>query len=131
MKYLLDSGVWLWSIDAVERISRVGREILESGREEIYFSAATAWELTLKASIGKLKLPAEPSQCIPAFANRQGLRSLPVTHLHAVKVYGLPPHHRDPFDRLLIAQAIEEKMVVLTADHAFEKYPIDLVWCGK
>ena len=131
MKYLLDSGVWLWSIGAVERISRAGREIIENGQEEIYFSAAIAWELTIKASIGKLKLPAKPGQCIPAFANRQGLRSLPVTQLHAVKVYDLPAHHRDPFDRLLIAQAIEENMVILTADTAFKKYPIDLVWCGK
>ena len=130
MKYLLDSGVWVWSIDAVERIGRAGREILQSGQEEIYFSAASVWELTIKASIGKLKLPSEPGQCIPAFAAKQGLRPLPITQVHAVRVYSLPLHHHDPFDRLLIAQALEEEMAILTADPVFKKYPVDLVWCG-
>jgi PIN domain nuclease of toxin-antitoxin system len=54
-----------------------------------------------------------------------------VTHMHAVKVYDLPSHHADPFDRLIIAQALVEKMTVLTSDRIFEKYPIDVVWCGK
>ena len=62
---------------------------------------------------------------------KQGLFSLAVTHLHAVKVYDLPSHHADPFDRLIIAQAIVEEMTVLTSDREFEKYPIDVIWCGK
>jgi PIN domain nuclease of toxin-antitoxin system len=61
---------------------------------------------------------------------RQGLRSLPVTHLHAVKVYDLPLHHQDPFDRLIIAQAIVEGMTILTSDSDFRKYPVEVVWCG-
>jgi PIN domain nuclease of toxin-antitoxin system len=131
MRYLLDSMVWLWSIDSVGKINEACREILENGREEIYFSAATAWELSIKAGLGKLHLPGPPAQCIPAFIAKQGLRPLPVTHLHAVKVYDLPPHHQDPFDRLIIAQALEEEMVILTSDRAFKKYPVELVWCGK
>jgi PIN domain nuclease of toxin-antitoxin system len=131
VKYLLDSVVWLWSIDPVDKISRAGREILESGQEEIYFSAATAWELGIKMRLGKLQLPSPPAQCIPAFMTKQGLRPLPVTHTHAFKVYDLPLHHNDPFDRLIIAQALVEEMVILTSDHAFEKYPVELVWCGK
>src|ERR1700734_2894806 len=94
-------------------------EILENGREEIYFSAATAWELSIKARLGKLHLPGPPAQCIPAFMAKQGLRSLPVTHAHAAKVYDLPPYHQDPFDHLIIAQAITETMTVLTADRDF------------
>jgi PIN domain nuclease of toxin-antitoxin system len=62
---------------------------------------------------------------------KQGLRPLPVTHLHAVKVYDLPLHHHDPFDRLIIAQAISEEMTVLTADSDFRKYPVKLLWCGR
>jgi PIN domain nuclease of toxin-antitoxin system len=131
MKYLLDTVVWLWSLDAVERINATGREILESGEEEIYFSAATAWEVSIKAGLGKLKLPASPYTCVTAFTEKQSLRSLPITSLHAVKVYDLAPHHRDPFDRLIIAQAMVEEMTVLTADRDFEKYPIDIAWCGK
>ena len=131
MKYLIDTVVWLWSLDSLQRVSRRGMEILNSGAEEIYFSAATAWEVSIKASLGKLKLPSPPATCVPAFTARQGLRQLPVTYLHAVKVYELPPHHRDPFDRLIIAQAMVENMAVLTADKDFAKYPVDVVWCGK
>jgi PIN domain nuclease of toxin-antitoxin system len=131
MRYLLDSVVWLWSVGALEKMNRACLEILENGREEIYFSAATAWELTIKARLGKLHLPGPPAQCIPAFIAKQGLRPLPVTHLHAVSVYDLAPHHRDPFDRLIIAQAIAEEMTILTADRVFGKYPVDVLWCGK
>lgn len=131
MKYLLDSVIWLWSIAALEKMNKTCLEILENGREEIYFSAATAWELSIKARLGKLHLPGPPAQCIPAFMAKQGLRPLPVTHLHAVGVYDLPPHHQDPFDRLIIAQAIAEEMTVLTADRIFGKYPVDMLWCGK
>jgi PIN domain nuclease of toxin-antitoxin system len=131
MKYLLDTVIWLWSIGSVEKMNEACREILENGREEIYFSAAAAWELSIKARLGKLHLPGPPAQCIPAFMAKQGLRPLPVTHLHAVKVYDLPLHHEDPFDRLIIAQAITEEMTVLTADRAFRKYPVEVLWCGK
>jgi len=130
MKYLLDSVIWVWSISAVERINSAGREILENGREEIYFSAASSWELSIKMRLGKLVLPGPPAQCIPEFMAKQGLRPLPVTHLHAVKVYDLPLHHQDPFDRLLIAQAIAEEMTILTSDRDFGKYPVEVVWCG-
>ena len=131
MKYLLDSVAWLWSIDAVERLGNSAREILDDSGQQVYFSAASAWELTIKARLGKLTLPGPPGECIPAFTRRQGLLSLPVTQIHAIKVYDLPPHHRDPFDRLLIAQAIVEKMTILTADRSFAKYPVEIVWCGK
>jgi PIN domain nuclease of toxin-antitoxin system len=131
MKYLLDSGIWLWSIGPAEKLSAVGREILTDGREEIYFSAASVWEISIKTGLGKLKLPKPPAECIPAFMVEQGLRPLPVTHTHAMRVYDLPPHHSDPFDRLLIAQALVEDMTVLTADKDFEKYPVGIVWCGK
>jgi PIN domain nuclease of toxin-antitoxin system len=131
MKYLLDGMVWLWSIDSTARISKRGLEVLTNGEEEIYFSSATVWELTIKAHLGKLTLPGPPSECIPSFVAKQGLKPLSVTHAHAVKVYDLPSYHRDPFDRLLIAQAIVEEMTILTADRAFAKYPVDVLWCRK
>ena len=131
MKYLLDTVVWLWSLDSVGRINQQALELLNNGAEEIYFSAATAWEVSIKASLGKLKLPSAPARCISSFTERQRLRALPVTTLHAFKVYELPHHHRDPFDRLLIAQAIVEDMTILTADKDFRKYSVDIVWCGS
>jgi PIN domain nuclease of toxin-antitoxin system len=131
MKYLLDTVVWMWSIGAVENISEQGREILENGGEEIYLSAVTSWELSIKMRLGKLQLSASPARCVPEFMAKQGLRSLAITHIHAAKVYELPLHHSDPFDRMLIAQALTEETTILTADHAFKKYPVPIVWCGK
>ena len=131
MKYLLDTVVWLWSVSAVERLNAASRDILHNRQEEIYFSAATSWEVSIKARLGKLRLPASPARCIPAFLAGQGLQPLPITFIHTVKVYDLPLYHHDPFDRLLIAQAICEDMTVLTADRHFEKYPVNLFWCGK
>lgn len=131
MKYLLDTVVWLWSISAAENINKTGREILEDGEAEIYLSALTSWEVSIKIRLGKLRLPSPPAQCIPAFMAKQGLRPLPITHIHAAKVYDLPLHHTDPFDRLLVAQALIEDVVILTADRVFDKYPMQSVWCGK
>ncbi len=131
MKYLLDTAIWLWSTDTVHKISETGLEILSNGREEVYLSAATVWEISIKMRLGKLQFPGPPSQTVPAFMSKQGLRPLTVTHIHAVGVYDLPLHHGDPFDRLIIAQAIAEEMVILTSDRAFEKYAVDVVWCGK
>ena len=74
MNYLLDTMIWLWSVDSVEKLNQECRDILENGREEIYFSAATAWEISIKARLGKLHLPGPPAQVIPAFIAKQGLR---------------------------------------------------------
>ena len=131
MKYLLDTGVWIWSLAAVEQLNSTATEILSNGQEELYLSAATSWEVSIKMRLGKLHLPASPGECIPAFSVKQGLQWLAVTHTHAFGVYDLPLHHRDPFDRLIIAQAIAEEMTILTADRVFAKYPVEVVWCGK
>ena len=80
--------------------------------------------------LGKLNFPGPPAQIVPAFMAKQGLLPLAVNHIHAVKVYDLPSHHSDPFDRMIIAQAIVEEMTILTSDRAFEKYPVELLWCG-
>ncbi len=125
MKYLLDTVAWLWSVHADEHLGQNAREILENGAQDIYLSAVSTWELSIKMRLGKLNFPGPPAQVVPAFMAKQGLFSLAVTHLHAVKVYDLPSHHADPFDRLIIAQAIVEEMTVLTSDREFEKYPIE------
>jgi PIN domain nuclease of toxin-antitoxin system len=130
VKYLLDSVAWLWSIADPDRLNRSAREIIQNGREEVFLSAASSWELSIKARTGKLQLPGPPRQCIPAYMAKQGLKPLPITHLHTVRVYELAAHHTDPFDRLLIAQAMVEDMAILTADRAFEQYPLQVVWCA-
>jgi PIN domain nuclease of toxin-antitoxin system len=131
MKYLLDTVAWLWSVYSVERLGAEARAILENGKQEIYLSAATSWEVSIKMRLGKLNFPGPPSHIISAHMAKQGLRPVSVTHIHAVKVYDLLLHHSDPFDRIIIAQAAVEGMSVLTSGRVFEKYPIDGVWCGK
>ena len=131
MKYLLDTMVWLWSVGPSKTIGTAGLEILASREEEIYLSAASAWEIAIKTRLGKFQLPEPPGRYVPKRLIDQDIRSLPINQDHSLKVYDLPLHHSDPFDRIIIAQAIVEKMVVLTSDRVFEKYAIDVVWCGK
>ncbi|HEY3973513.1 MAG TPA: type II toxin-antitoxin system VapC family toxin [Candidatus Sulfotelmatobacter sp.] len=131
MKYLLDTMVWLWSVGSTETIGRAGLDVITNGDEEIYLSVACIWEVSIKARLGKYKLPEEPAVYVPKRLAVQGIRALPITQAHALKVYDFALHHNDPFDRLIIAQAIVEEMTILTADRAFAKYPVDVLWCGK
>ena len=131
MRVLLDTVAWIWSVSAVDRLNLGARKLLSDPSHELFFSSASAWEIALKAALGKLQFPESPRTLVPREVARLGLRPLPVTHQQALATYDLPRHHRDPFDRLLIAQAMEEKMTILTADRVFEKYAVDVVWCGK
>jgi PIN domain nuclease of toxin-antitoxin system len=131
VKYLLDTMVGLWSVGPTDNIGRDGLGILSSGGEEIHLSVASAWEIVIKAARGNLRLPIAPTRYVPDRLARQGIHPLPVTLTHSLRVYDLPPHHADPFDRLIIAQALTENMVVLTSDRIFEKYPVEIIWCGK
>jgi PIN domain nuclease of toxin-antitoxin system len=131
MKYLLDTMVWLWSVGSVENVGSAGQAILSDADVEIYLSTASTWEIAIKARIGKSTLPEPPSRYIPKRLAEQNIQALTINQSHALKVYDLPLHHRDPFDRLIIAQAMVEEMVILTSDRDFEKYPVQVVWCGK
>ncbi len=131
MKYLLDTSVWLWSLTASQRISNEALRLLASGTGELYLSAASSWEIAIKSALGKLLLPESPTSYVPNRMTAQGIRPLSITHTHALAVSELPAHHRDPFDRILIAQARTEEMVILTADRAFEQYDVKILWCGQ
>jgi PIN domain nuclease of toxin-antitoxin system len=131
MRYLLDTMVWLWSVGPTEKIGDAGLEILRNGREEIYLSAASSWEIAIKAKLGKFQLPEAPGPYVRTRMAAQRVQALALTQNHSLAVYDLPLHHNDPFDRLIIAQALDEEMVILTSDRAFRKYPVQIVWCGK
>jgi PIN domain nuclease of toxin-antitoxin system len=131
MKYLLDTNVWLWSLWDPGRIARKAREAIADMSHPVYLSAATSWEVAIKAAAGKLSLPEPPASYVPRRMADQGLRPLPISHPHVLAVYALPPHHRDPFDRLLVAQAMLEQMMLVTADRILEKYPVDILWAGR
>jgi PIN domain nuclease of toxin-antitoxin system len=130
MKYLLDTMVWLWSVGPLENIGDAGLEVIENGDSEIYLSVVSSWEIAIKARLGKYNLPESPDRYVPKKLAKQGIRPLQVSLDHSLKVFGLPLHHHDPFDHLLIAQGMAEEMVILTSDRVFAKYPVEVLWCG-
>ncbi|MGA8492060.1 MAG: type II toxin-antitoxin system VapC family toxin [Terriglobales bacterium] len=131
MTYLLDTGVWLWSVGEPSRISRKARDVMVDVSHDVFLSAVTSWEVAIKAASGKLQIPEPPDLYVPRRMASQGLRPLAVSHQHALAVHALPSHHRDPFDRLLIAQAKVENMTLISADRMFDRYPVQLLWAGQ
>ena len=131
MKYLLDTSILLWSLGAEHKLNQKARELLLASATELYLSAASSWEIAIKYALGTFTLPKPPSQFITSAIGLLALRSLDITHFHSLAAGELPPHHRDPFDRMLIAQARMENMVLLTADRTFLKYELKYLFCGK
>lgn len=130
MNLLLDTSVFLWALASPEKLNRKTRELLTRGRDELFFSAASSWEIALKFSRGKLEVPESPTSYVPRVLREFGVRTMDVTSAHALAVIDLPWHHRDPFDRILVAQARLEKLTLATADDALEGYDVDMLWCG-
>jgi PIN domain nuclease of toxin-antitoxin system len=113
---------------APERFSARVRGLLEELDTELLFSAASAWEIAIKYALGKLPLPEPPARYVVSRMERGGILALPVEHAHALHAGELPLHHRDPFDRLLVAQAKLESLPLLTADTQLEPYGVELLW---
>jgi len=126
-RFLLDTHVWLWLQTEPDR---VGHEVLERLRDPAHvllLSAASSWEIALKHRLGKLPLPDPPDRYVPDRMRRSGTTGLAVEHAHALAVAALPDHHRDPFDRMLIAQARHLRVPVVTADPAFAHYDVEVI----
>jgi PIN domain nuclease of toxin-antitoxin system len=130
VKYLLDTSVFLWAVGPYELLNKAGQDILNSN-SELFLSAASSWEIAIKSSIKKLPLPEPARQYVQRMLLATGIQSLPITHTHALTVADLPFYNTDPFDRLLVAQAQSEKMVLLTADGSIMKYDVETLWCGQ
>jgi PIN domain nuclease of toxin-antitoxin system len=131
VKYLLDTSVFLWAIGPYELLSQKAQDILDSGQHDLFLSAASSWEIAIKSSIDKLPLPEPAAQYVSRMLLTTGIRSLPITHIHALAVADLPRHHTDPFDRMLVAQAQLERMVLLTTDKNMLKYDVATLWCAR
>lgn len=113
MRLILDTHLLLWALGQPEKLSAAARSQIE--RADVYISAASIWEVSIKAALGKLK--ANPAEILAA-VQPAGFNLLPVTGEHAAKVFELPSHHKDPFDRMLVAQASFEPMILFTNDDA-------------
>jgi PIN domain nuclease of toxin-antitoxin system len=121
VKLLLDTQLLLWAAGRPERLSVAARRLLNNPRNELLFSAASMWEITIKNSLGRDDFRVEPRVMRRGLLDN-GYKELPITSEHTVNVDGLPSLHKDPFDRLLISQALIEGIVLLTADAQLARY---------
>lgn len=127
MRLLLDTSVFLYLAAEPERVPKKMRDAIDSASER-YLSAASAWEIAIKSGLGKLKLPASPKDYVAARMAELMLAPLNIKHGHAAAVFDLPWHHRDPFDRLLIAQAVVEHLTLATLDKKFKRYRVPILY---
>jgi PIN domain nuclease of toxin-antitoxin system len=127
VRLLADTHVLLWALlRPAELQARAGRA-LRSPANDVLVSAASFWEIAIKAAVGKLRLPGEPAEWLPAAVERTGFALLDVTGPHGLAAGALPAHHRDPFDRMIIAQALSEGLVVVTRDARFAAYGVSVL----
>ena len=125
MKVLIDTHVFLWFYLEPQRIKKNAHNFLhDTLSNEIFVSHVTAWEISIKYGVGKLKIPDVPEIWVPDRIGRAGFLHLPIEIQHTLRVYNLPPHHKDPFDRLLISQANVENLTIVTEDPNFSKYQV-------
>ena len=128
MKLLLDTHTLLWFIAGNTNLSASARSLIEDASNEKFVSIASVWETAIKISIGKMSLSTPFDVLFPHQLEINGFELLPVKIEHTSVVATLPFHHRDPFDRLLIAQAIEEKMTLVSVDEIFDDYSVKRLW---
>jgi PIN domain nuclease of toxin-antitoxin system len=128
MRVLLDISSFLWFVAGSDRLSREAREIMEDFDNELVISVASLWEIAIKVSIGKLELLRQFDLFIPEKLEENEIEILHVTFCHLSEMIKLPFHHRDPFDRLIIAQSVSENLPLIASDRIFREYSIDIIW---
>lgn len=130
MNALLDTHVFLWWINDDPHLPGYIRSIIADSRNELFFSAASCWEIAIKCRLGRIKLPQKPDMFIIDQLAKNAVQSLPVYVSHALFECNLPALHRDPFDRMLVSQSKIEKMPIITGDPLIKQYKISVIW-GK
>lgn len=127
MRVLLDTHCWLWMQVSPGRFGATALDLVRSQDHQLLLSAASAWEIAIKSALGRIELPEPPSVYVPKRMETSGVTGLAVEHAHALRVADLPHHHRDPFDRLLVAQAQVESLPILTADPWLARYDVEIL----
>ncbi len=128
MNILLDTCTFLWIIQEPEKISLPCKIAFEEPSNSVFISSVTSWEITLKHSIGKLPLPTSPRMFIQEAITEHGITTLALAFDVVFHLQGLPPLHKNPFDRMLICQAIENGLTILTPDEHIHQYPVKTLW---
>ena len=128
MRLLLDTCTFLWMITADAKLSAAAEALLRAPDHQLYLSAVSGWEISVKYAIGKLSLPMHPAQYIPEKRELHGVLTLALRERDVMVLPSLPPLHKDPFDRMLVCQAIARQMVLVTPDPAIRAYPVRTAW---
>jgi PIN domain nuclease of toxin-antitoxin system len=128
VRVLLDTHTLLWWLDGDRRLSRRARNVIAADDNAVLVSAASAWEISTKVRLGKLPGAIEVTAELPAVLRQQTFEPLPITIVHALRAGNLPGSHRDPFDRMLIAQAQDEDLALVSNDRVFDVYGVRRVW---
>ena len=128
MQLLLDTHTFLWWVDDAEPLSRRARSAIADPRNACVLSLASCWEMAIKVSLRKLRLPGPIERFIPEQLARNGFRELPIELDHIARTARLVFHHRDPFDRILVAQTLAEDLAVVSADPVFRRYGVRTIW---
>jgi PIN domain nuclease of toxin-antitoxin system len=128
MNLLLDTQVFLWLDADQAKLSSAAMSACSDTGNTLWLSAASAWEMQIKTGLGKLRLRRSLTETIASHQTVNGLQILPVQLPHVLALENLPSHHKDPFDRLLIAQANRENWDIVTADPEFKAYPVRVIW---
>jgi PIN domain nuclease of toxin-antitoxin system len=128
VRLLLDTHAFIWWITDDDRLSEQAGELIADGSNDVFFSAASAWEVAIKAGLGRIKLPDDAWSFTPDQLERNAFQPLPVHISHAVTVITLPEIHGDPFDRMLVAQAMSEGLSIISDDEQIARYPVSVAW---
>lgn len=128
MNVLLDVHAFLWWILADPQLSHQASAILSDNKNQLFMSTGSVWEIIIKTQIGKLPLPPDPIRFVREQLAVNAIHTLPISLEHVLQVYTLPLHHKDPFDRILVAQSQVEQMPILTADPLITAYGIPVIW---
>lgn len=128
MQFLLDTHTLLWSFNNDPSLSAEARRCIEDGTNEIFVSAASAWEIATKVRLGKLPTGYELILNLDAYLSRLGFENLPISVNHAARAGMLPGEHRDPFDRMLISQSQSEDLPIISNDRIFDHYHVRRIW---
>lgn len=128
MRLLLDTHTFLWWCSDDAQLSLAVIDAVGNADNEVWLSVVSAWEIAIKARLGRLPLPEPPSVFVPHMVERHALGVMPIQLKHTLADFELPEHHHDPFDRLLVAQALSEGMTLVTDDRAVSQYPVETLW---
>lgn len=128
MRLLLDTCTFLWLLAGAPELSARAQALFADPDNDMYLSAASAWEIAIKHTMGRLPLPEPPERFVPDGRARHGIEGLPVDEDSALHVGRLPPLHRDPFDRMLVSQAIVHGLAILGPDPLVAQYPVRTLW---